>query len=202
MKCSADNLGTRYREYKVGQKVWVETDNLDLNRPSKKLVKKQSDLMRSDEWSLSPPKPLPKTNTTIQTHSVLNYPGYAPTGTPDHCQETTIGHSCGAPHGELWIWSWQILDSTTCSGQLQYGHMQGSLRNPTPWAPWPIWPSTGRQSTHSTTHTSAPRKIRSRAHFNFWPYEILQGDPNGLTFSPGVEPKEGVVYERNFYFFY
>jgi len=47
IKCYADQHWGDVPEYQVSQKVWVETNNIDLKWPSKKLLRSELALMRS-----------------------------------------------------------------------------------------------------------------------------------------------------------
>jgi len=194
------SIGVRVPEYKVGQKVWVETDNIDLKRPSKKLAERRIGPYEILEI-ISPNAIKLKLPWTVKLHPVMNVSQLCPYKEP----RITGQEATPAPpveiNGELEYEVEQILDSRLRHGQLQYlVNGKVTLRNTTLGNPWPIWPIHRMQLMCSITHiqlhpedfslllisTSAHMKTSQRLQL-VW----------HLTWKSS--PKEGVVLWEDFY---
>jgi len=183
------NIGTRVPEYKVGQKVWVETDNIDLKRPSKKLAEKRIGPYEILEI-ISPNAIKLKLPRTIKLHPVMNVSRLRPYKEPRITGQETTPAPPVEINGELEYEVEQILDSRLRRGQLQYlVKWQGYTEEHNTWEP--LANLTNAQDAIDAFHQShpaAPRRLRSLAHFNFRPYENFTETPTGLTSRLEVEP--------------
>jgi len=110
MKHYADQHQSEVPEYKVGQKVWVETDNIDLKRPSKKLAERRIGPYEILEI-ISPNAIKLKLPRTVKLHPVMNVSQLRPYKEP----RITGQEATPAPpveiNGELEYEVKQILDS-------------------------------------------------------------------------------------------
>jgi len=104
------SIGTRVPEYKVGQKVWVETDNIDLKRPSKKLAEKRIGPYEILEI-ISPNAIKLKLPRTIKLHPVMNVSRLCPYKEPQITGQETTPAPPVEINGELEYEVEQILDS-------------------------------------------------------------------------------------------
>jgi len=71
MKCFADQMCVHMPEYKEGDQVWLSTKNLNINRPSRKLTKRQIGLYTITHV-VSPNVVVPKLLTSFKIDAPIN----------------------------------------------------------------------------------------------------------------------------------
>jgi hypothetical protein len=172
MKRYADQNRGEVPEYKVGQKVWIEAEELDLKRPSKKLAEKRLGPYPIVEI-VSPNAIKVKLPRSIKIHPVINVSRLRP-----YAEPTIPGQATSEPppveiNGELEYEVEQILDSRIYRNRFQYlVKWKGYTEEHNTWEP--IDNVTNAQAAideFHRTHPSAPRRLRSLEFFRFRPIE-------------------------------
>jgi Chromo (CHRromatin Organisation MOdifier) domain len=181
MKCYADYHCREPPKYEVGQKVWLEMENLNIKRPSKKLTEKCIRPYPIVEVKSSNAVQL-KLLRSIKIHPVINMSHIRPYRQSHIPQQTTHELPPIEIEGEFEYEVEQILDSRLDWGNLQYlVKWLGYTKEHNTWEP--ISNLTNSQEAvdkFHRTHPSAPHHIRSLSPFRFWPIENYMETPKGL----------------------
>lgn len=119
MKHYADQHRGEVPEYKVGQKVWIEAENLDLGRPSKKLTERRIRPYPIIEI-ISPNAVKVKLPGSIKIHPVINVSRLRLMKEPSIPGQTESEPPPVEIDGELEYEVEQILDSRIYRGKFQY----------------------------------------------------------------------------------
>ena len=119
MKCYADYHHRDPPQYQTGQKVWLETENLNIQWPSKKLSEKWIGPYPIVEVKSSNAVQL-KLPWSIKIHLVVNMSHVCPYVKPHIPQQTTTTPPPVEIEGEFEYEVEQILDSRLYQGKLQY----------------------------------------------------------------------------------
>ena len=189
MKRYADQIRGEAPAYKVGDKVWLESEDLQINRPSRKLAEKRlgpypiTEIVSQNAVKLKLP-------TSIKIHPVINVSRVRP-----HTASTIPEQRAEAPppvqiEGELEYHVEEVLDSRLRRNQLQYlVKWQGYTEENNTWEPAAnLEHATDAIAAFHRTHPAAPRQLRSLAHFRFRPYENFTDTPEGFTSRLESEP--------------
>ena len=168
-------------QYQMGQKVWLETENLNIQRPSKKLWERQIGWYPIIEVKSSNTVQL-KLPQSIKIHPVVNMSHVCPYVEPRIPQQTTTTPPPVEIEGEFEYEVEQVLDSRLYWGKLQYlikwlGYMEEHNM-------WELADNLEHAQDaidlFHQTHPSAPHRIRSLSPSLFWPIENFTDTPEGL----------------------
>ena len=184
MKRYADRIQGDAPEYKVGQKVWLETRDLDIKRPSKKLAEKRigpyeiTDIISPNAIKLKLPK-------SIRIHPVVNVSRVRPYLSPRIKGQAPTPAAPVEIDGELEYDVEQILDSRLNRGKLEYlVKWEGYTEEHNSWQPVGNLEHAQEYITEfHRMHPAAPRKLKAlttdvfNAIFKFRPYENFTDTP-------------------------
>ena len=181
MKRYADYHRGNPPQYQTGQKVWLETENLNIQRPSKKLSEKRIgpypivDVKLTNAVQFKLPR-------SIKIHPVVNVSHVRPYIEPHIPQQTTIAPPPVEIKGEFEYEVEQILDSRLYRGKLQYlVKWLGYTEEHNTWEPADnLEHAQEAIDLFHQTHPSAPRRIRSLSLSLFRPIENFTETPEGL----------------------
>ena len=116
--CYADQHRGSAPEYKVGNKVWLSTKDIKINRPSRKLAERQLGPFEIIKV-VSPNAVKLKLPTSFKIHDVINVSRVRPYKPPVEGQHVTLPEAVeveGTPEYEVE----QVLDSRLKRGKLEY----------------------------------------------------------------------------------
>lgn len=186
MKRFADHNRGEAPEYKIGQKVWLETENLNILRPSKKLSEKRIGPYEIVEI-VSPNAVKLKLPKSIRIHPVVNVSQVCPYNPPQIPGQRPLPTPPIEVEGQIEYEVEQILDSCMNRGKLEYlVKWDGYTEEENTWEP--ISHLKNSQEAIEAFHAkypAAPRRLNGISlelfHTMFKPYHNLTETKSNLS---------------------
>ena len=182
MECYVDYHQGDPPKHQVGQKVWLEIENLNISQLSKKLAEKHIRPYSILEIK-SPNAVHLKLLWSIKIHLVVNVLHICPYIETCILQQTITALPPVKIKGEFEYKVKQILDSRLYQGKLQYlVKWLGYMEEHNTWEPLSNLSNAQEViKLFHKTHPSAPQNIYTLQHFWFHPIKNLTQTPEGLS---------------------